>query len=203
MSEQILVPEGYYAAVAVPTTTEDGTTAVARFALSKNETRKVLVAFEVIEGEFAGRRLFWDGYFTKDTAKRTVQSLRYMGFKGDDLGAAESQPLNQRVSIKVGWNTWEGKTYARVEFVNSPGGAVIKLANPMSADDRRKFAAMMRTSVAGVPEVAGETVDRVNAPAVPDAPSNGSPGLGWDADHPQDPFAAASSATPGMDDAPF
>lgn len=156
MSDRQLIPCGYYDAVAVPMTDESGQQAVARFAKTANGTRQVLVYFELLNaGEHTGRRLPWFGFFTKDSAKRTVESLRACGFTGDDLAELPRQPLDQIVSVTVEHNEWEGKTRARIAWVNAAGGGVVKLNNPMSDDDVRQFAAMMRTSVAKVPPVDG------------------------------------------------
>ncbi len=164
MSKDNLVPEGYYDAVCVPSTYEEnGAVCSARLSTTKNNTKQVAATFEILIGPYAGRRLVWFGYFTKDTAKRTVESLRYMGLKGDDLDACQVQTLDQRVSIKVGHNEYDGKTTARVDFVNQPGGGGLKLTAPMSKDAARAFAAMMTASLKKVPEVAGEKV----VPSVP------------------------------------
>ena len=158
---QELIPEGYFEAVAVPLATEDDPVPrYARLNWSKEgEKRRVLMSFQILSGEYAGRRLFWNGYFTKDAGKRTTEALRAVGFKGDDLMELETQTLDQIVSVKVEASEWEGKTSNRIAFVNKPGGggaATIKVAKPLSMDEKRKFAAMMKASVAGIPEVAGE-----------------------------------------------
>lgn len=157
-----LPPEGYYKAVAVPFKTD--TDPVPRYArwrwTNDRSKRRVMANFEVIEGAFSGRRFFWDGYMTKAAGKRTTESLRYMGLKGDDLSGAETQELNQIVSIKIEHNEYEGRVSARIAFVNSPDGgggvATIKIENALSDAETRKFAAMMRKSVAAVPEAEGK-----------------------------------------------
>lgn len=154
MSSENLVPEGHYEAVCVRSTYEEGGEPVfARLCTSKGGTKQVAATFQILGGPQDGRRLVWFGFFTKDTAKRTVESLRYMGLKGTDLAAVEEQQLDQRVSIKVGHNMYDGKTTARVDFVNQLGAGGMKLTAPMSRDDVRKFAAMMGESMKKVAEV--------------------------------------------------
>lgn len=175
-----LIPEGYYDAVAVPTTDESGVVAYARFGLSEKDTKQVSAHFKIMNppaGVTLGFPLSWYGYLSKDAAKRTCESLRYMGLKGDDLGAAEEQELNQIVSVKIGHNTWEGKTTARVEFVNAAGGGVVKLKKPMGKDQVRQFAAMMRESMGRLPEVNSE---RATAGQPPPSESQSDGGFGGD-----------------------
>ncbi len=162
-----LIPEGHYDAVAVPTTDEQGMERVARFAWTKTDVRQVHAWFELLSGPHQGARLPWYGFFTKGAGKRTIESLRYMGFTGDDLEAAENQPLDQIVSVKVGHNEYEGKTNARIDWVNRAGGGVVKLNKPMSKDELRQFAAMMRDSVSGVPAEEGERRPANRAAAQP------------------------------------
>ena len=168
-----LIPEGYYDAVCVRTSDEEGGQAFARFALTKEGDKKQVVAdFKILNSPDApAYPLRWYGFFTKDSAKRTVESLRYMGLKGTDLAAVQTQELDQIVSVKVEHNEWDGKTFARIGFVNAPGGGVVKLAKPMGMDSLRQFAAMMRDSLAKVPEAAGERYEAQTAAS----PSNGAP----------------------------
>lgn len=160
-----LIPEGYYTAVAVRVNGEDGDH-VARWSKASTGNRSVLIYFEILEGDHRGRRLPWFGYFTKGTSKRTVESLRYCGFKGNDLTDLDNQELNQQVSIQVEHDTYQGdnddapKTRVRVAWVNRAGGGTIKLKDPMSRDELRKFAAMMAQSLDKVPEVEGEVYTR-------------------------------------------
>lgn len=89
---------GTYKAVAVPVDV-DGMSTYAQFGMTKGgngkaPTKQVAVQFELLEGPAAGARLTWFGYFTEKTWQRTVEALRYCGFKGDDLMDASAQQLN-------------------------------------------------------------------------------------------------------------
>jgi hypothetical protein len=172
------VPEGYYTGVVVPVKGDDGEHKI-RWGRAGNEnrTRQILVYFEIVEGEHAGTVLPWWGYFTKDSAKRTVESLRFCGFKGEDLSDANNQPLNQKVQLVVEHQERDDKVYARVAWVNQHGRSAIKLKDPMTNDDVMKFSAMMRESVAKIDEFKGEEVTPSNgqsnaAPPSPDMPRN-------------------------------
>jgi hypothetical protein len=177
-----MIPEGYYEAVAVKTQDEGGGEAYARFALTKAGNRQVAAHFKILnppEGVSVKYPLPWYGAFSstpmgkkgKTVAQVTVESLRAMGLKGNDLAAAQDQDLDQLVSVMVEHNEWDGKVRPRIAFVNTPGGGAIKLNNPMPLQEVRKFAAMMRDSLGKVPEVGGTRVAS-QAPAAEQASHN-------------------------------
>lgn len=157
MRTDYMIPEGYFNAVAVAREGEDGMHKV-RWGISGGDAKakQVLVYFEVLDGEWAGTVIPWFGFFSKAAAKRTVESLRYMGFKGDDLTTLASQTLDQKVSILVEHNEYNDKVYPRVAFVNKVGGGAMKLKSPMNEKQIREFAAVMKQSVAKVDEHEGE-----------------------------------------------
>jgi len=154
-----LIPEGFYRAVAVKPI---------QFGESGTGTKQVLVQFEILDGEHAGRVLPWFGFFSEKAHERTLEALRLCGFKGDDLMSVLEQPMNQEVSVTVGHNTYEGKTHARVDWVNAPGGGGVTLAKPMGSDQFRQFAAQMKARLAKVPAVDGKKAERGTP-----APANG------------------------------
>lgn len=152
MSERELIPAGYYDAVAACIKNEAGDDAYVQFGSTKGGDPQICVNFEIVSGPHAGHRVAWYGYFTEKTAKRTVESLRYCGFKGDDLMGALAQKLDNQVSIKIEHNEYQGKVSERVAWVNQPGGPGVRLQAPMNTADLRSFSARMKASVAGVPE---------------------------------------------------
>jgi hypothetical protein len=162
-----LIPAGYYAAVGVPVQTDEGQV-WAQFGRSQNKgTPQVFVAFALLDGPHAGRRLGWFGYFTEGSADRTIESLRLCGLKGDDLANAIKGPLDQEVQLVLEHEEYEGKKRVKVSWVNAPGGGAFKMANPMNAQELRQFAAKFKSNVKAKPEVTG---DRKTAPA-PTAPA--------------------------------
>jgi hypothetical protein len=157
MSERKLLPEGQYTAVATSTESyvQFGTS-------SLKKTPQVVVNFEIVGGEYAGHRVPWVGFFSEKTATRTIEALRYMGFKGDDLMDALAQQLNNQVTIVVEHNSYadketgELKTNARVAWVNKTGASGgMQLKEPMKTNELRTFAAKMKGLVKGVGEVEG------------------------------------------------
>jgi hypothetical protein len=160
MTTDNLVPAASYKATAVPVDV-DGTTCYAQFGVAAGEkkTKQVLVQFEIIEGPFAGRKVPWWGYFTQNTYTRTIEALRTCGFKGDDLMSLLSQELTNEVTIVTEISEWQGKSNARVKWINSSGGG-IKMANPMNTNDLRQFAAQMKAKTAAIKEVEGKKAER-------------------------------------------
>jgi hypothetical protein len=140
-----MIPEGYYKARAVKRNE-----AWAQFGRAKTGTEQILMMFRVIDGSHEGVELPWFGSFTENTWERTLEGLRYCGFRGDDLTTLNAQKLDDEVSIKVEHqtNANSGKTYARVAFVNAEGGGV-QLSEPMDGNQLRNFAAMMQAKIRG------------------------------------------------------
>lgn len=165
MSEENLPPPGTYNAAAIERTDDQGLTAHVRWSLTKGDKKQVSATFKLLDAP-GNPTVTWYGSFSstvmgttgKTVAQRTVESLRYMGFKGNDFLELESQKIDQIVSITIEHEVSEkdGKTYLKVGWVNQLGGGVIKIARPLSAEDKRKFAATMRASLTKVPEVDGE-----------------------------------------------
>jgi len=156
MSE--LIPEGQYKAVAIQQDTDNGP-AWAQFGYAgQKSTPQVIVQFEIIEHEtMAGRRIFYFGFLSDNAAEYTLKNLRTCGFVGDDLASVLTQPINNIVQLTVDHNEYEGKTSARVAFINSPY-AGIKIAKPMVGADLARFAATLKAKLKGIPVVAGEKI---------------------------------------------
>jgi hypothetical protein len=161
-----LIEPGYYRAAAVPIVLDGAETYVQFGESSKSGTPQVVVNFEVLEGPEQGRRIAWFGYFTDKTVNRTIESLRFCGFKGDDLALAVTQKLDQEVQIAVAHEEYDGKPQAKVRWVNRAGGDGFRMDKPMAGQALSKFAAQMRNAVKAVPEASGKPAQRGNgAPA--------------------------------------
>jgi len=162
------VPRGFYTAVAVPIEI-DGLETWAQFGASKNKgTKQVVLNMEIVEGDYAGSRLAWFGYFTQDSADRTIEALRLVGFKGDDLATLPTQKLGQRVSIVVEEEEYDGKVRSKIAWINRLGGGGMKLERTMDANELRLFAAQLKARVRSKPEVAGEAAAPAPRGSAPD-----------------------------------
>jgi hypothetical protein len=146
-----MVPKGYYEAIAVPVVIDDETV-WAQFGETGNGNPQVVIHYEIAEaGEWKGRRLPWFGYFTDDATDRTLESIRVSGFDGDDLAKLPKTPLKSKVSITVEHNEFEGKTHARVAWVNKPGGAILKVANPLNQKGVKALSEKLATKLGKIP----------------------------------------------------
>ena len=98
-----------------------------------------------------GYSITWFGFFTEKTIKRTIESLRYCGWKGDDLAElptlADTGMLADEVDLVVQHEEYEGNVRAKVAWVNRPGGGRVQLAKPMEATSLASFAARMKSSI--------------------------------------------------------
>ena len=158
-----MIPAGYYKARAVRVKDDYGGEVWAKFGRASTGSQQVLMMFEILEGVHEGAKLPWFGFFTENAWERTIESLRYCGFQGDDLSTLGEQTLDQVVSVKVEHNTNKnsGQVYARVAFVNELGAGGVRLADAMTSDEVRDFAAMMKSKIAGRvrPPHAADTAD--------------------------------------------
>lgn len=112
------------------------------FGYTEKGNEQVMVIFELTDPELAGETVPWWGYFTERTAERTMQSLRFCGWKGDDVTTLDGLTDNE-VEVEIEHNTYKGKTNARVAWVNRVGGG-LQLKTPMAEAQRKAFAQKMK-----------------------------------------------------------
>lgn len=116
--------------------------------VTDNGTNYVGISFLVGEGE-QQRPLTAYLYLSDAAADRSIEALRNMGFKGDDIsvlasgaeGAPDALPLD--VDLTVEDEEYEGKTYERVKWINKPrGGPMVKTR--LTAETASSFAAALK-----------------------------------------------------------
>lgn len=141
-----------------------------------NGDPQVIATFRVSEGPEAGQEVMWFGFlFGKDAEKaeknqrRTLESLRYMGFQGDDLDTLEQQILDNEVQIvvemKPGYKD-PSKEYPSVRFVNRIGGGFA--ARPVDTTKRKRLSAELKGMLKGIQaEAPAPAVTNGAAPAGP------------------------------------
>lgn len=105
----------------------------------------VAVLFDYVDSNGEAGAITWYGYFSDKTWERTLDSLRYMGWTGDDLGNLDGLDTHE-VELVLEEETYQGKTRTKVQWVNRPQALALK--NPMDAGARASFAARMRGRVA-------------------------------------------------------
>jgi hypothetical protein len=147
-----------------------GTPVSAALGFTSSGSEQIAVLFEFLEP--AGERLTWYGYFTEKTFDRTIESLRACGWMGSSLDEFGSEHLpggfNRQVELVVTHEEYNGKTSARIAFVNNVGGGMA-LKSAMDANQARAFAAKMKGRIAalGMPSSAPTPTAK---PAVKPAP---------------------------------
>lgn len=111
-------------------------------------TDQAEVEFEIIQGPFQGCSIVWRGFFTEKTAERSLESLRYCGWQGDDIAAWTGMgSRNVEIIIEDKANQ-DGKVFPKVKWVNrlgsSGGSGGLKMKAPMDDAQKRQFAARIR-----------------------------------------------------------
>src|SRR5688572_14807059 len=133
----MLIPTGMYRARAVE----------AALSCSSAGSEHVQALFEIVEGEYEGQFLPWSGFFAETTAKRSVESLRYCGWRGCDLSMLDGVKDNE-VTIEVEHWLRDGKTHARVGAVHHSSRLMDHA--PMPPDRAKAFAERMRGFILGL-----------------------------------------------------
>lgn len=98
-------------------------------------TPQYAVVFKI---EDTGEHITWYGFMTEKTAERTLESLRYCGWRGMDPGAIEIEDLPEQVEIVVEEDEYNGNVRYRVRWVNQPGRRAV-LKQRMDDKQRRSF----------------------------------------------------------------
>lgn len=143
-----LVTEGPHRAKAIKPTTNP-------WGKSKEKgTDFVRITFKITDGDFAGRSVVWDGYFTDNTTERTIESLQHCGctFPGNDITNLAGIDSNDVIVIVehqkfTEQETGAEKTFARVAWVNA---ATRGIATELQMDPATKasFTEKMRGAIA-------------------------------------------------------
>lgn len=111
--------------------------------LGDGEKPFVAVSFKVKDTDGQEKFVSWRGFFTEKTTERTIESLRYLGFEGDDLSNLTGLDKNE-VELVVEDEEYEGKIYPRVQWVNKPRGPMVKTV--LEGQKLGAFAAQMKAA---------------------------------------------------------
>jgi len=114
---------------------------------AKTGTPQVAVELQITDEHFAGETITWFGYFTEGTHERTIEALRTLGWRTDDLDNLEGISDNE-VKVVLKEDEYEGKIQLKVAFINRPGGLALK--TPMSPQQAKDFARQMKGTVLSV-----------------------------------------------------
>jgi hypothetical protein len=128
---------------------------------SKKGTPFIELYFEITKGEKLGGRVRWTSYFSEKTNERTIESLQYCGWKGDDLGEFSDGKLHgldtNEVEIAIELEEYQDKEgnprlSPRVQWVNRGGGGYLNLALGMTPAAAVSFGDRMRGLVLALKE---------------------------------------------------
>ena len=110
---------------------------------SGNGKPHIAVSFVVKDEEGGERYVSWRGFFIEGQTDRTIESLRHMGFEGDDLTKLEGLDKNE-VELVVEDEEYEGKTFERVRWINKIRGPAVK--QKLEGVKLSAFAAQMKSA---------------------------------------------------------
>jgi hypothetical protein len=105
---------------------------------------QVGAALEILEGEHAGESLTWYGYFTEKTLERTLESLRHLGWKTDDLSDLAGVGDAEVAIVVDHEEDQNGTLRARVRWVNAPGSGGIAMKDRLDGGAAKAFALRMK-----------------------------------------------------------
>lgn len=113
-------------------------------------TQFVLVTFDLLnpDDKLSGESVSWQGWLTDKTSERTIQSLLYCGWDGEDWDTFEGIDRN-KVELVVEHEEYEKdgqmRTAAKVAWVNQIGaGRVIQEEHRITGDNRKALAKALR-----------------------------------------------------------
>ena len=129
------------------------------FGITDKGNEQFAILFELLEGPNQGQTITWYGFFVQgtnkdgkpyDMAKQTIEVMRICGWDGDDLTDTVGLDRND-VQLVIDHESYEGKTSAKVKFVNRPGGLGIK--NKLPENSRAALAKKFKGLAMSVPKV--------------------------------------------------
>jgi hypothetical protein len=126
------------------------------WALGKASTGKeqLVVTFALVDADGThGPSIDWYGYFTDATVDRTIQSLRVLGWKGDDLSDLSSIEDGE-AQLVIESEEYKGKVKPRVRWINALEGPSLK--DQLSPEEAKSFAQRMKSRVRAADAVNGQ-----------------------------------------------
>lgn len=145
---------------------------------TKAKTPQFTVVFKITEeGPHKGKLISWFGSLkVGQPMDITIRNLTTMGMKGDDLDSKDLLDKSTPVQLVVEHDTWEGKTSAKVRFINKIGGGTFK-----ALGDGAKVALSLKEQIRASQE---RLAHEGNADAAAHVPVAGAPPPADDSDIP-------------------
>lgn len=104
-------------------------------------TPQIGVDLVVTQGENAGERIAWYGYFTAGAQEFAFRALRDLGWEGDDLTNLAGIDKNE-VTVYVGTEEYKGELKQKVKAIYPLG--VAGIANPLTEAEAKVLAAQLK-----------------------------------------------------------
>jgi len=164
-----MLPAGTYAAVVASVDTERGPVYIQWGPGTERSPFVAAVSFEVLNGPQAGQKISAFLYFGEKSAVRSMESLRACGFTGDDIDKFSDQNPDIECQIVVEHETFEGKTRAKVKWINKAGGGAFTFEKPLPPNELRRFSAQFKGTLKQMPAVAGKKAERQAPSSAPPA----------------------------------
>jgi hypothetical protein len=129
----------------------------AALGMTKTGKEQIAILFETLDPP--GEKITWYGFFTDETYKRTIESLRACGWTGTNLddfwGMRLPAEVCKEVQIVVEEDEMpynDGRPRMKVRWVNSGGGLAMK--DKLDEGHAKTFAAQMRGKIValGLPQ---------------------------------------------------
>ena len=131
-------------------------------------TEQVAVLLDVTDRDGEVHQLTWYGFFTEKTTERTFESLRALGWNGEDLFDLSGITANE-VSVVVEHEEDDrGKVHAKVRWINGGGGLAMKAR--MDAGQAKAFAARMRGQALASKQKAAGSQSQASKPRASNGP---------------------------------
>lgn len=110
--------------------------------IKQGSEQVVRVKLRIIGGPCNDQSVEWTGFFGDSSFERTIQSLRYCGWQGNDISDLSGIDRNE-VEVVVENYNYKDKTYARVKYINRIGGGA-----KIPVDEAREFADSIKDRIA-------------------------------------------------------
>jgi hypothetical protein len=117
------------------------------YELTEKRKLRLAIEYEVLEGERKGQAIYDDLYITEAALPRTVEVLRTLGWVGKDLSEVDAGKGGldaNAVQLVLQDDTYEGKTRAKVKYVNP----LRRAAERPAADALKRLGAKLLGAVA-------------------------------------------------------
>lgn len=131
--------------------------------LGKSDNGNMQIAVLCDFTEVPNTQYTWYGFFTEKTYARTLEALEYFGWTGDDLAVFDPAYVEQHglsgldtneVALVVEQEEYDGKTRAKIQWVNRLGGT-LTVKNVVTGTEARSFADTMRGEILKRRQAAG------------------------------------------------